>query len=294
MRDLALPGLNLSGVPDDLPQKRRLALVAAELWRDENVAALWLGGSLARGTGDAHSDVDLRVAVAPAAFDFQTAPGRATTLLDAVVAGLHTPFGGDAVLHHLLLDDGEIYDLFVQTTVREPSSEVRLVLACRDEAFGAKLAQNGVDPVTNFPPADPHALRRIIVNFWISQQKHQKVLARGLPLLAWKGEHQLRQDLLRLLFALATGSDCGPVGNLSIHTFSPVEHAVRGTFGDDFVSRLGRALTSEREIIAATAELRDDVARVGRRLAEQFGFAYPEAAEAAVRQTWQRFTAERP
>jgi len=78
-----------------------------------------------------------------------------------------------------------------------------------------------------------------------------------------------------------------------IHTFSPVEHAVRSTFGDDFLSRIGRALTSEHEIIAATAELRDEVARAGRLLAERFGFAYPEAAEAAVRRTWQRFTAER-
>lgn len=290
---MSAPLPDLSGVPGDLPQKRRLAHVAADLWRDGNVCALWLGGSLARGAGDAFSDVDLRVAVRPAAFDADRAPGGAAALLDATVAGLHTPFGEDAVLHHLLLDDGAIYDLFIQTTAREPSSEVRLVLACRDEAFRAKLAQNGVDPVTNFSPADPHALRRIITNFWISQQKHQKVLARGLPLLAWKGEHQLRQDLLRLLFALATGNDCGPVGKLSIHTFSPVEHAVRNTFGDDFLSRIGRALTSEREIIAATAELRDEVARVGRLLAERFGFPYPEAAEATVQQTWRQFIAER-
>lgn len=293
---MTFPGVDLSGVPDNLPQKRRLVLVAADLWRDEAVVALWLGGSLARGTGDAHSDVDLRVAVLPAAFEVNGgAPAGAASLLAAAVAGLHTPFGEDAILHHLLLDDGEIYDLFVQTTAREPSSEVRIVLACRDEAFGAKLAQNGVDLVTNFSPADPHALRRIIANFWISQQKHQKVLARGLPLLAWKGEHQLRQELIRLLFALATGNDCGPVGDLSIHTFSPVERAVRETLsGDDVLARIGRALTSEREIITATAELQDDVAHVGRRLAQRFGFVYPEAAEATVRQTWRRFSAERP
>jgi predicted nucleotidyltransferase len=286
---------DLSGVPNALPQKRRLAAVAADLWRDPNVCALWLGGSLARGTADAHSDVDLRVAVSLDAFDANNAPASARQLTDAVVAGLRVPFGDDAVLHHLLLGDGEIYDLFVQTTQREPSNEARLVLACRPESgFAAKLAVGGADPVTKFPPADPDALRELIGNFWIGQQKHQKVLARGLTLLAWEGEHRLRQDLIRLLFALATGNDCGPVNRLSIHSFSPVEQAVRREWaGDEVFSHIGRALTCEREIVEATAQLRNEVARVGRRLAEQFGFVYPEAAEATVRQTWQRFTAER-
>jgi D-3-phosphoglycerate dehydrogenase len=41
----------------------------AALQGDERVVAAWLGGSLAAGTADAYSDVDLRVAVADDAFD---------------------------------------------------------------------------------------------------------------------------------------------------------------------------------------------------------------------------------
>jgi predicted nucleotidyltransferase len=43
---------------------------AAEALRgDERIVAVWLGGSLAAGTADAYSDVDLRVAVADDAFE---------------------------------------------------------------------------------------------------------------------------------------------------------------------------------------------------------------------------------
>jgi len=42
---------------------------AATLHADERVVAAWLGGSLAAGTADAYSDVDLRVAVVDDAFD---------------------------------------------------------------------------------------------------------------------------------------------------------------------------------------------------------------------------------
>jgi hypothetical protein len=41
----------------------------AALQADERIVAAWLGGSLAAGTADAHSDVDLRIAVADDAFD---------------------------------------------------------------------------------------------------------------------------------------------------------------------------------------------------------------------------------
>jgi predicted nucleotidyltransferase len=41
----------------------------AKLRADERIVAAWLGGSMAAGTADAYSDVDLRIAVADDAFD---------------------------------------------------------------------------------------------------------------------------------------------------------------------------------------------------------------------------------
>ena len=67
----------MSGVPeqshaelrlDDLPplaQSQAIRMLAPRLWENKQVVAIWLGGSLAAGTGDPYSDIDLRVAVSP-------------------------------------------------------------------------------------------------------------------------------------------------------------------------------------------------------------------------------------
>jgi hypothetical protein len=281
--------LDTSGLPD-LPQRARLAAVATEIWREPSAVALWIGGSLARGAGDRFSDVDLRVAVPLDAFDPDRVLASAPALSDTAVAHLRIPFGDDAVLHHLMLRDGEIYDLFVQTTERPPADEPRRVLACRDAAFGALLEVAGSEPAPTFPPADPDTIRQVIVGFWIGQQKHQKVLHRDLALLAWFGENLLRQDLIRLWYVLATGNDCGPLARMTIHTLSPVVRTVQQAVGaGSALALVGGPLGSEREIRDGAARLRDEVARVGRRLAERLGFDYPEDAEIAVRRSWDRF-----
>lgn len=284
------PPVDLGSVPDQ-PQKRRLVATTEALWRDETVAALWLGGSFARGVADEHSDVDLRVAVRPDAFDAEQVL-HASGLGGAAVGKLSMPFGDDALLHHLLLDDGDIYDLWVQTTERPPGEETRLVLACRDEAFGAKLAAPAEDPAVRFPPADAGTARDLLVNFWIGQRKHQKVLFRGLDLLATEGEHRLRQDVVRLWYMLTTGDDCGPVAGLTIHTFSPVERALRAAPEHPhagLMALLGLPLRTQDELIAATAALQDEVSRVGRALADRLGFPYPDDLEHTVRESWRRF-----
>lgn len=58
--------LAFSALPP-LPQTASLKRASAVLWADEDVLALWLGGSFARGEADEYSDIDLRVAVRPEA-----------------------------------------------------------------------------------------------------------------------------------------------------------------------------------------------------------------------------------
>lgn len=53
--------LNLDALPD-LPQSALLKQFAPGLWAAEGVVAMWLGGSLATGTADRYSDVDLFLA----------------------------------------------------------------------------------------------------------------------------------------------------------------------------------------------------------------------------------------
>ena len=284
--------LDLTHLPD-LPQSRRLAELASDLWVNPNVVALWLGGSLARGEGDRHSDVDLHVALRPEAYDPDSIPESAGRLVAAAVICLRFSFSAGATLWHMLLEDGEIYDLFIQPADREPAYEARVVLACRDEAFGAKLI-GGEDRSIDFPPVVSGDIRRAIEFCWINERKHQKVLDRGLPLVAWQGVFLMRQDLIRFWYVLATGNDCGPLNRLTIHTLTPVIRTVQAQIGAEALALVGRPMRSEAEIIAAAADLREEIARVGRLLADRLGFDYPTAAEATIRRTWQEFLAEHP
>ena len=126
-------GLTLSALPL-LPQTETLKRVAAALLADHDVVALWLGGSFACGKADEYSDVDLRVAVQPEAEERWRLPDL-QSLFGGEVAGC-TPFPlGGGLLHHLALTNGDIYDLWIQTTEEAPSQEAAFVLGCRDEAF---------------------------------------------------------------------------------------------------------------------------------------------------------------
>jgi predicted nucleotidyltransferase len=281
--DLAL----LDGIAH-LPQHRRLATVAAELWSDRAVVAVWLGGSLARGGGDAWSDVDLRVAVTPEAFAADTLPAGAGGLAADVVGTHILRFGERAVLFHMLLGDGQIYDLLVQTADHPPTREARVVLACRDAALGRLLA-HGDDPVAHVAPADPLAIRQVIVDFWMNQPKLQRVLARGLPIMAWEGLFRMRQDLVRLWYVLATGDDPGTPARMTVHTFTPVARAIQQQHREQALALLGGALRDEPEIVAAAHALADEVARVGRALAERLAFEYPEVAESSGRRAWRAY-----
>jgi hypothetical protein len=275
----------------DLPQSQRLAALVADQWADPNVVALWLGGSLARGEANRYSDVDLHVALRPEAYDPDAIPELAERLVAAAVVRLRFSFGIGTTLWHMLLEDGEIYDLSLQPMTQEPAFEARLVLACRDETFGAKLI-GGEDRSVDFPPAVPGDLARAIAFYWINQQKGQKVLHRGMPLLAWQGEFLMRQDLIRFWHALATGNDCGPLNRLTIHTLTPVVRTVQACFGADALTLVGRPLRNESEILDSAIAVRNEIARVGRLLADKLGFDYPAAAEATVRRTWQEFRNE--
>jgi hypothetical protein len=275
-----MTSLDLSALPD-LPQRPLLTELARDLWTDPSIAALWLGGSLARGTGDAHSDIDLRVALAPPAAVSEMLPASAHRLMARITYSLTWRFADDAVLHHMLLDDGQIYDLWVQAATREPSREARLVLGCRDEAFAPKLI-GGEDPSVQFKPADSEEIRQVVGGFWMNLRKHRKVLARGLTLIAWEGEHRIRQDLLRLWHVQATGWDCGPMSAMTIHSLTPMTQAVQAVRAGGALNALGRSSETEAEFGEALEWLHEEGARVGRMLAERLGFDYPAAAEEAA------------
>ncbi len=279
--------LELDTLPD-LPQRPLLAALAHDLWNDHAVSALWLGGSLARGAGDAYSDVDLRVALAPPDSVPESVPASARRLTEKIAYNLTRRFAGDAVLHHMLLDDGQIYDLWVQAATRPPGDEARRVLGCRDEWLADQL-KGGEDPSVRFEPADPEKIRAVVGTFWISQRKHQRVFYRGLELLAWEGDHRLRQDILRLWYVWETGDDCGALPPMTIHTLTPALRAVQDGRGADALRLLGGPSGTAEGLREAAGWLCDEMAVLGRRLANRLGFEYPAAAEEAAMRGWARF-----
>ena len=272
--------LNLGTLPA-LPQRPLLVELARDFWDDPAVAALWLGGSLARGVGDAHSDVDLRIALTPPAAVPDTLPASAHRLTARMTYCFTYRIAADAVLHHMLLDDGQIYDLWVQTAAREPSREARLVLGCRDEALASKL-NGGEDPSVQFKLVDPEEIRQVIGGFWMNLRKHRKVLARGLTLIAWEGEHRLRQDLLRLWYVETTGFDCGLLSSMTIHSLTPMVRALEAVHKGAALKALGRSSETAAEFGETVESVCVEGARVGRLLAERLGFDYPAAAEGAA------------
>ena len=286
------PELRLDGLPA-LPQARTIAMIAPRVWRDERVVALWLGGSLAAGTGDAYSDIDLRVAVPPA----DLAAWRTSdlhTLFDASPLARHfVPLDDDAFLHHLILPNGDILDLLVQSDERAPGEELTLVLGCRGEAFAERLAaSNSAPPPVSAATSEAvtgEAVRELVVAFWVNSHKHRKVLHRGLDLMFPAASYANWQMLMRMWYISATGCDTTPMHFSGIHGLTELVKAVEAANGGLPLELCGAPTRTRAEICAAIERYQDTISQLGRRLAVQYGFEYPAALEDVVRRDWQAF-----
>jgi hypothetical protein len=272
-----------------MPQTRTISALALPLWADERVVALWLGGSLARGDGDEYSDIDLRVAAHPADLErWRTLDVQALTG-GQVVGGHMFPLGEDALIHHLLLLNGDIVDLLVQTTTRPPNVEPMVVLGCRDEAFAETLqAQNRVEPEPR-NPATAESVRELIVAFWVNSHKHRKVLHRRLDLMIPSGLYHSWLMLMRLWYIQATGEDTSAYHFSGIHGLTQLVRSVEGLEGVDARAVAGVPGRTREEIYTAIETHQGAAARVGRLLAERYGFEYPLELERMVRTHWQAF-----
>ena len=106
---------------------------------DPSIQAIWVGGSLAAGLGDAYSDVDFRIAVEPGQIDSWISPNWEHYLPIRPSGGLMMRFGEQALLHHLVLADGTIVDFYVQDTTQQNPEPKLIILACRNPEFRATL-----------------------------------------------------------------------------------------------------------------------------------------------------------
>lgn len=282
--------LRLDNLPP-LPQAATIRLLAPRLWQDERVVAIWLGGSLAAGTGDPYSDIDLRVAVSPADLAGWKTPDFSTLLDDPPLARQFVKLGESSFLHHLILQSGDILDLLIQNTEAAPGEEPVLVLGCRGDAFAERLACNNHMPSLARSTVTSEAVSDLIIAFWINSHKHRKVLYRNLDLMFPAATYANWYMLMRMWYIDAAGCDTRPDHFSGIHGLTELVRAVGQTYGTEPLALCGAPTRTRDEICVAIERYHEIVSRLGRRLAERYGFEYPAALEDIVRRDWQAFRA---
>ena len=281
--------LDLSNLPN-LPQRETIVEVASNLWTDTRVVALWVGGSLASGAGDRFSDVDFRVAVAPDQLVPWKSPRFEQIFSQASVVGQGMfAFGDDALLHHLVLSNGEIFDFFVQSTTKLPTQEPLLMLGCRSKDFERLLTRQNSIPQVERKAVNGEMVQDLLVSFWINSHKHRKVLYRDLDLMATLGLHIEQSLLLRLWYIEASGRDCDEMRSQTIHGLTESVRTIEEALGPQALSLIGAPMRNRQELYQAIEGMRYAVSQLGHRLAQRYGFAYPSTLEATVLQGWQAF-----
>jgi hypothetical protein len=276
-----------------VPQSQTVRELVPTLWQDEQVLAIWLGGSLATGTADPYSDIDLRVAVRPVDLPRWEAPDLDTLLSAAPLARHFLRLGADAFLHHLILPTGAVLDLLIQSAAIAPRAEPTLVLGCRDTTFAHQLAasNHASAPIAGVPVTG-ELVRELLIDFWIHSHNHRKVLYRQLDLMFPAATYANWSMLMRLWYISATGNDVSPQHFSSIYGLTPLTLSVAPVAGSESLTVCGAPTRTRAEICAAIERYRDVVSRLGRSLAERYDFEYPAQLEAMTRREWRAFQAE--
>ncbi len=252
--------------------------------RDPRILAIWVGGSLAAGRGDAYSDVDFRIAVAPGQVEEWSNPDWTRYLPIAPCAAQLLRFGPQALLHHMILSDGTIVDFFVQDTEHFNPEPSLVILLCRADGLRATL-EGFVQPAASLIRATDHeAVRQLVVDYWITTHKQMKALARQYDASAFVGLYYERLALLRAWHLQAVGMDID--SRATLHMLGALHKGLEGRLTAEQRSIVGLPSRTPGETVIAIEAIRVEMARVGHWLADRHGFAYPDELEGLVWRVW--------
>lgn len=251
---------------------------------DDRIRAIWVGGSLAAGTGDVWSDIDFRIAVEPGEVDQWTSPVWQELLPVSPCGSVLLRFGENALLHHMVLADGTIVDFYVQDTATQNFEPTLVVLACRSAEFRRMLEGFARPAASLTREIDGVVARQFLVDYWIATHKEMKALARKYDHFSFAGLYIERTALLRAWFMLVTGKDID--ARITIHVLGAMHRALDGRLSEAQHNLLGMPSTTPAETVTAIDGIRAEMIRTGRLLAERHGFAYPADLEEVVMRLW--------
>ena len=272
------------GPLEHAPHATLIRDVANKCARDSSIQALWVGGSLAAGHGDAYSDVDFRIAVEPGHVDRWTSPEWQYYMTIHPCGGLLTRFGERALLHHLVLADGTIVDFYVQDTTQHNPEPNVVILACRNAEFRAVLEGFAQPAATLVREIDTAVVRQFLVDYWITTHKQMKALARKYDYTSFIGLYFERLALLRAWYMQAVGKDID--SRPTLHMVGILHKGLEGQLTAHQHAILGLPSRTPEETATAIEAIRAEMTRVGRTLAERHAFAYPHELEAVVGHVW--------
>jgi hypothetical protein len=266
------------------PHAKLIRDMASKCSADGSIQAIWVGGSLAAGLGDAYSDVDFRIAVEPGHIDRWTSPDWEHYLPIPPCGGLLMHFGEQALLHHLVLSDGTIVDFYVQDTTRQNPEPNLVILACRNAEFRAMLEGFAHPVAVLVRELDGAVVRQFFVDYWITTHKQMKALARRYDLSPFAGLYLERMALLRAWYMQAVGKEID--SRVTLHMLGALHKGLDGKLTEQQHNILGLPSRTPEETVTAIEAIRAEMARVGRWLADRHAFAYPHELEDVVRRVW--------
>ena len=272
------------GLLENGPHAKLIRDLAAKCYADSTVEAIWVGGSLAAGTGDFYSDIDFRIAVDPSQVERWLKPDWKLYLPLSSCGGSFLQFGEHALLHHLILADGTIVDFYVQdTSIKNPEPKL-VVIACRNEQFGDALAEFSAAPKPMIGDIDAEAVRQLFVDYWITTHKEMKGLGRKYDYSPFVGLYFERVALLRAWYMEVVGKDID--ARVSIHMLGALHKGLDGRLTTQQQNLIGLPSRTPEETVFAIEAIHQEMSRVGRLLSKTHGFEYPHNLEDVVLRTW--------
>jgi len=272
------------GSLEHAPHANLIRDMASKCSADSSIQAIWVGGSLAAGRGDAYSDVDFRIAVEPGQVDEWTNPDWEQYLPIHPCGGVLMRFGEQALLHHLVLADGTIVDFYVQDTTRQNPEPNLVILACRNAEFRAMLEGFAHPAAVLVRAIDGAVARQFYVDYWITTHKEMKALARKYDHFSFVGLYLERMALLRAWYMQAVGKDID--SRVTLHMLGALHKGLDGKLTEHQHNILGLPSRTPEETVTVIDAIRTEMASVGRWLADRHAFAYPHELEDVIWRVW--------